>query len=729
MTAQDGREHQGLADRRARSFSESFKCLFKPSRSRGASPSNVTRLPYRSSSSSPKRNSEPPRRSTISAQLDPKAPSVWQHTYTLRRCSPGMPKLFKHAGSDASNSPTRRRSRSNKKEEAKNESPGSFGSTSNDFRGTQGLRSRSSSNSSCDGSNGTTTSSESHWAMDSLLDHSDNDVIPYRGSNKDVLNARDKVPDDFKDSYEEDALHRATSYPISLPPKQLYHEGLYTIRSHTDGESLKSLPRFAGADLTCIIEQDGFKVYEDGSHEHNVKVMEIVTKLEKSESLPVHRQGSLSKPKLGIALSGLFKHHKDECDIENALSLLPNENGSETNHKKQTTDQNCDKNGKGDSNSIPPTQNKKDYLKIVNPDASLGDDELKLINSLSSKIHTSLQHYLHEKNLKPAACAREEAPTFQESYGHPVGTVGAGAYGEVKVCARSRTDSDIPPFQTYHDDKFIYYAVKELKPKTNNDLERFCTKITSEFIIGHSLSHYHKNGQKPAPNILSVFDILESSSSFIEVMEFCPAGDLYGMLVDKSKSKGRLHPLEADCFMKQLLHGVKFMHDHGIAHCDLKPENILFYPHGLLKICDFGTSSVFQTAWERRVHTQKGIIGSEPYMAPEEFVNGEYYDPRLIDCWSCGVVYVSMVLGHHLWKVASREKDISFDTFCKEMTRTKEFKVFEELKHVNSELAATRKIALYCIFQWEPKKRISIDKLLGMQWMKHTNCCLIYESS
>lgn len=723
MVTQEEKTRHRPVTRRVRSFSESFKCLFKSPHSRGSSPINVTQLPYRSSSISPKRSSEPPRRSTISAQLDPMDSPVRQRSYTLKCCPPGISHAFKRTGSGASNSPTRHRSISYKEQEIINRLPGNKRSDSIGFHGIESPRSRSSSVSSCDSAKGTTSSSDSQWAMDSLLDDSDDEITPYRGSKKDILKSNEWAPYNSINNYNKEALRRATSYPSPLPSKQLYNKGLYTRRSHPDEESLESLPRFAGADVKCIIEQDGFKVYEDGSHEHNIKLSGVIAKLEKGNSLSIHRQGSLSKPKLGITLSGLFKHHRDECDIENALSLLPNVEKSETNREKRISQSPADGN---DSSKMPEGG---DYLKVVNPDASLGSDELMLINSLSSKIHKSLQIYLEEKNLKPAECISEQAPTFQENYGHPVGLVGTGAYGEVKLCARLRNEKDSPPFETYHDSKYIYYAVKELKPKVDSDLEKFCTKITSEFIIGHSLSHYHKNGKKPAPNILNVFDILEDSYSFIEVMEFCPAGDLYGMLVGKSKLKGRLHPLEADCFMKQLLHGVKFMHDHGIAHCDLKPENILFYPHGLLKICDFGTSSVFQTAWERRVHTQKGVIGSEPYVAPEEFVSGEYYDPRLTDCWSCGVVYITMILGHYLWKVASREKDMSYDEFYKEMKRKKQFKAFEELKHVNSELATTRKIALYRIFQWEPRKRISVDKLLDMQWMKRTNCCLIYDST
>lgn len=66
---QEEKKRQQPVTRRVRSFSESFKNLFRPPRSRDSSPTNVTRIPYRSSSTSPKRSSEPPRRSTVSAQI------------------------------------------------------------------------------------------------------------------------------------------------------------------------------------------------------------------------------------------------------------------------------------------------------------------------------------------------------------------------------------------------------------------------------------------------------------------------------------------------------------------------------------------------------------------------------------------------------------------------------------------------------------------------------------
>ena len=43
------------------------------------------------------------------------------------------------------------------------------------------------------------------------------------------------------------------------------------------------------------------------------------------------------------------------------------------------------------------------------------------------------------------------------------------------------------------------------------------------------------------------------------------------------------------CFWgRQLLGGVRYMHDKGIVHRDLKPQNVLLADSGRVKICDLG---------------------------------------------------------------------------------------------------------------------------------------------
>lgn len=526
------------------------------------------------------------------------------------------------------------------------------------------------------------------------------------------------------------SLKRADSTSSSSASEgKVYPKG----RSRADTFSASSLPRFSEIESKCILQVENFKVYENGVHEHNLKITSLV-----SEANDAHfGSDTITKQKSGFSLSGIFKPHKeDNKQLENALSLIPASRLSlyqridkSRNQAMQSEEgRRSTEAGNGYANEElekkeAEAKESRPTPKIVNPNAAVGTEELKLINALSEKIHRGLSGKVPKSETEDG---KKDCPTkFYEQYGTPIGVIGHGAYGVVKICSRPKNSKDIPPLPTYSNGKRLFFAVKELRPKANDQMDKFSTRITSEFIIGHSLSH--KKGDNVAPNILRVLDLMESPDAFVEVMEFCPSGDLYNLLTRKSKTGTALHPLEADCFMKQLLNGVQFMHRHGVAHCDLKPENILFHPNGLLKICDFGTSCVFQTAWEKQVHFQSGTMGSEPYVAPEEFIHGKEYDPRLTDCWSCGVVYCTMVLGHYLWKVALRGKDMLYDSFYDEMVEHKEFYVFEEMRHVNNEIGRLRKIALYNIFQVDPVKRITVDELLQTAWMKRTRCCVFYK--
>ncbi|SCU99620.1 LAME_0G04324g1_1 [Lachancea meyersii CBS 8951] len=466
-------------------------------------------------------------------------------------------------------------------------------------------------------------------------------------------------------------------------------------------------------DAQCVLKSKTFMVFEDGHHKHTLSVTQIVSENHDEDG---------AKGKSMFSLSGFFKGHKDDERLESALSLLPRARLEF--HKRLSRimdDELKDENDEGSENS----SRKGSMPQPVNPNAAIGSEELGMISKISKKIHDgvvmegSVDDQMAKKNY-----------TLFQKYGKPVGVIGHGAYGVVKVCCidTANITDERSLDETYVKGTKMYYAVKKLKPRTDEAKEKFGTRLTSEFIIGHALSQRGSEDHKSHPNILKMLDLMQTPDGFVEVLEFCPSGDLYSLLARTAKTGG-LHVLEADCYMKQLLHGVQYMHDHGIAHCDLKPENILFDPQGTLKICDFGTSCVFQTAWEKQVHFQSGAVGSEPYVAPEEFIAQREYDPRYVDCWSCGIIYCTMVLGHYLWKIALVDKDPVYASFIEEMRTKREFSVFEEMKHVSPEVGRCRKLCLYAIFQWNPEKRTSVEKLLHSNWMKRTWCCVPYKSS
>jgi serine/threonine protein kinase len=72
-----------------------------------------------------------------------------------------------------------------------------------------------------------------------------------------------------------------------------------------------------------------------------------------------------------------------------------------------------------------------------------------------------------------------------------------------------------------------------------------------------------------------------------------------------------------------------------------------------LKIADFGTSEVFRVPWASDRRRVKGICGSDPYIAPEEW-GGKSYEPDKVDIWAMGVIYFVMKHKTIPWKAAQK---------------------------------------------------------------------------
>ena len=84
-------------------------------------------------------------------------------------------------------------------------------------------------------------------------------------------------------------------------------------------------------------------------------------------------------------------------------------------------------------------------------------------------------------------------------------------------------------------------------------------------------------------------EVLASKTKIYLVLELVTGGELFGLLV-KERGFGEE---KARFFFRKLVEGVKCCHEQGICHRDLKPENLLLDEQGLLKISDFGLSSLY----------------------------------------------------------------------------------------------------------------------------------------
>ncbi|KFX86864.1 hypothetical protein V490_08771 [Pseudogymnoascus sp. VKM F-3557] len=283
--------------------------------------------------------------------------------------------------------------------------------------------------------------------------------------------------------------------------------------------------------------------------------------------------------------------------------------------------------------------------------------------------------------------------TLVEKYGKCQEIVGRGAFGIVRI-SHKRKEGDNEQL----------FAVKEFRRRPDESEKRYSKRLTSEFCISSSLRH---------PNVIHTLDLLQDSKGdYCEVMEFCAGGDLYTLVL----AAGKLEVAEADCYFKQLMRGVEYMHEMGVAHRDLKPENLLLTTHGALKITDFGNGECFRMAWETDAHMVSGLCGSAPYIAPEEYVDKEF-DARAVDVWATGVIYMAMRTGRHLWRVARRDEDEFYERYLEGRRDEEGYGPIESLAR-----ARCRNV-IYSILDPNPSRRITASQVLKSEWGREVKLC------
>jgi serine/threonine-protein kinase len=136
------------------------------------------------------------------------------------------------------------------------------------------------------------------------------------------------------------------------------------------------------------------------------------------------------------------------------------------------------------------------------------------------------------------------------------------------------------------------------------------------------------------PNIVRVLTAEKQDNVFFIVMEFVSGQTLESIIT----SQGALDLSIALDYTCQICNAVDHAHKNGVLHRDLRPSNVLVSDHaGLVKVADFGTSRFLEIAAHGTT-----VIGSPPYMAPEQFQGKSVFAS---DLYSIGVTMFQMLTG------------------------------------------------------------------------------------
>lgn len=210
-------------------------------------------------------------------------------------------------------------------------------------------------------------------------------------------------------------------------------------------------------------------------------------------------------------------------------------------------------------------------------------------------------------NYDPTRC-------FSRSY-KVVRQLGTGAFGTVYTVRSTVTGEE--------------RAVKIIaKTKVKQDMRLVVTEIEALMRLDH-------------PNVVRFYEFFEDRGVIRVVMELCTCGDFVSLQSRRNVDEIRL-------LFRDVMMGVAYCHERGIAHRDLKFENCLLCEGGqrrIAKVIDFGLSAIRRDEDQDDAWLEE-TCGTKFFLAPEVVSKTSRYGVQC-DLWSLGVMLYILLTDEH----------------------------------------------------------------------------------
>uniref|UniRef100_A0A673KJE5 Serine/threonine-protein kinase PLK n=1 Tax=Sinocyclocheilus rhinocerous TaxID=307959 RepID=A0A673KJE5_9TELE len=169
------------------------------------------------------------------------------------------------------------------------------------------------------------------------------------------------------------------------------------------------------------------------------------------------------------------------------------------------------------------------------------------------------------------------------------------------------------------------YAAKII-PHTRVSKPHQREKIDREIELHRSLHHKH---------IVHFYHHFEDKDNIYILLEYCSRRSLAHIL----KARKVLTESEVRYYLRQIVSGLKYLHEQEILHRDLKLGNFFINESMELKVGDFGLAAKLEPVENRR----RTICGTPNYLSPE-VLNKQGHGCES-DVWALGCVMYTMLLG------------------------------------------------------------------------------------
>lgn len=280
------------------------------------------------------------------------------------------------------------------------------------------------------------------------------------------------------------------------------------------------------------------------------------------------------------------------------------------------------------SNHHTPSSPASWEVSVISCPVTSGPREHELVLALPTRRLSFFAETPADYEAWVVALRTASARTVEDYY--VIGEVlGAGSFAEVHRAVDRGTGEEV--------------AVKVIN-KAGYDA-RELEYVVREVAIMRSLNH---------PNIVSTYDIFETTTHLYLVIELCEGGELFDIVADH----GHLSEQRASQVMRSIVRGLEYLHSEGICHRDIKPENILVKSKSWpleVKLADFGLANFINDSEPPSpeppgsssdgsgIRPMATVIGTPGYVAPEVVRRSPYGPP--VDMWAAGVVLYILLSG------------------------------------------------------------------------------------